>query len=52
MTAFGYGKPENFSGYLLRHKVGFDEKGLTQVSSYIFYTTSKYIKFPPSYLEN
>ena len=44
MTAFGYGKPENFSGYLPRYSTGmYDFGGAQQVSGYIFDTTSKYI---------
>ena len=52
MTAFGYGKPENFSGYLPRYSTGiYDFHGADQVSGYIFDTTSKYIKVPRYYFE-
>ena len=52
MTAFGYGKPENFSGYLPRYSTGmYDFGGAEQVSGYIFDTTSKYIKVPRYYFE-
>ena len=52
MTAFGYGKPENFSGYLPRYSTGmYDFSGAQQVSGYIFDTTSKYIKVPRSYYQ-
>jgi hypothetical protein len=52
MTAFGYGKPENFSGYLPRYSTGmYDFDGAHQISGYIFDTTSKYIKVPRSYYE-
>ena len=52
MTAFGYGKPENFSGYLPRYSTGmYDFSGPQQVSGYIFDTTSKYIKVPRFYFQ-
>ena len=45
MTAFGYGKPESFSGYRPRDLYGlFDDPII--ISVYIFDTTSKYIKVP------
>ena len=45
MTAFGYGKPENFSGYVAKYSEEFDFSK-ERVSGYIFDTTSKYIKVP------
>ena len=47
ITAFGYGKPENFSGYFPRYDWGMFE-GSDMLSGYIFDTTSKYIKVPRS----
>ena len=45
MTAFGYGKPESFSGYRPRDPYGiFDDPSI--IYGYIFDTTSKYIKVP------
>ena len=48
MTAFGYGKPENFSGYLPQFSYG-NLDGSNRTNGYIFDTTSKYIKVPFSY---
>jgi hypothetical protein len=45
MTAFGYGKPEDFSGYDAKYSEEFDFSR-ERVSGYIFDTTSKYIKVP------
>ena len=45
MTAFGYGKPENFSGYSTYYSFGLLE-GSIFLNDYIFDTTSKYIKVP------
>ena len=50
MTAFGYGKPENFSGYLPQYSYG-NLDGSKTKNGYIFDTTSKYIKVPRSYFE-
>ena len=50
MTAFGYGKPENFSGYSTRYSYGLIE-GSDFLSGYIFDTTSKYIKVPRFYFQ-
>jgi len=50
MTAFGYGKPENFSGYKTYYSNGWLE-GSDFLSGYIFDTTSKYIKVPRFYFE-
>ena len=50
MTAFGYGKPENFTGYTPRYSWGILE-GSNMLSGYIFDTTSKYIKVPRWYFE-
>ena len=48
MTGFGYGKPENFSGYFTSYSYGLIE-GSNMKSGYIFDTTSKYIKVPRFY---
>ena len=45
MISFGYGKPENFSGYSTYYSYGLLE-GSVFLNDYIFDTTSKYIKVP------
>ena len=50
MISFGYGKPENFSGYLPQFSYG-NLDGSNRTNGYIFDTTSKYIKVPRSYFE-
>ena len=51
MTAFGYGKPENFSGYVPIYWVDKLYLNVESTAGYIFDTTSKYIKVPRSYYE-
>ena len=48
MISFGYGKPENFSGYSTYYSYGLLE-GSVFLNDYIFDTTSKYIKVPRFY---
>ena len=50
MTAFGYGKPENFRGYEAKYAGSLDSP-IAKVTYYIFDTTSKYIKVPRWYFE-
>ena len=50
MKAFGYGKPENFTGYTPRYSFGITDDS-NRLSGYIFDTTSKYIKVPRFYYE-
>lgn len=45
ITAFGYGKPQNFSGYVCEYPWGLSETPV-KLTGYIFDTTSKYIKVP------
>ena len=51
MTAFGYGKPENFSGYVAKYYVDKIYWNDESTAGYIFDTTSKYIKVPRKYYE-
>jgi hypothetical protein len=43
MTAFGFGKPENFSGYVAKYYVDRTYLNVESRAGYIFDTTNKYI---------
>jgi len=45
ITAFGYGKPKNFSGYVCKYPCEECSRPV-RITGYIFDTTSKYIKVP------
>ena len=45
ITAFGYGKPESFSGYVCKYPCEECSRPV-RITGYIFDTTSKYIKVP------
>ena len=45
ITAFGYGKPESFSGYVCRYPCEECSRPV-RITGYIFDTASKYIKVP------